>query len=134
MLNFTKGLAFIARPCALANLSKNFNDFMLVSSFQTIQIASYRRKKFHQPTNWARRRGGGYDDNLTLENKEFIEELIIDKYKITDSPLKETPWKRGTYNPDGFNKRLGVLAIKLGSMPQWTKDGKKSFHNTVASY
>lgn len=25
------------------------------------------------------------------------------------------------------NKRLGVLAIKLGSVPQWTKDGKKFY-------
>lgn len=28
------------------------------------------------------------------------------------------------------NKRIGVLAIKLGSLPQWTKKGEK-FYATV---
>jgi hypothetical protein len=64
-----------------------------------MQIASYR-KNFIQPINWVKRRGGGYDDKLTIENKEFLEELIIDKYKLKDSPLKESPWKRGEFQPN----------------------------------
>jgi hypothetical protein len=69
-----------------------------------VQIASYR-KSISQPLNWVRRRGGGYDDKLTIENKEFLEELIIDKYKSIDSPLKESPWKRGKFDPNQmYNK------------------------------
>ncbi len=86
---------------------------------------------------------------MTLENKEFLEQLIIDKYKSKDSPLKESPWKRGKFESNEMyknlkinivktikqfyllnqisNKRIGVLAIKLGSMPQWTKSGKKIY-------
>jgi large subunit ribosomal protein L3 len=33
-------------------------------------------------------------------------------------------------NPIYRNKRGGLLAIKLGSFPQWTKDGKK-IHTTL---
>jgi hypothetical protein len=68
---------------------------------KSFQVASYRRRNFCQPINWARRRGGGYDDALTSENKGFLEELIIDKYKSAISPLKESPWQRGSFNPDG---------------------------------
>lgn len=53
---------------------------------------------------------------------------MLDKY--SESPLKEAPWKKGEYNENSVNKRLGLLGIKLGSLPQWTKDGKK-IHTTL---
>lgn len=53
---------------------------------------------------------------------------MLDKY--SESPLKEAPWKKGEYNINSINKRLGLIGIKLGSIPQWTKDGKK-IHTTL---
>ena len=43
------------------------------------------------------RRGGGYDENITLENQEYLNNLLIEKYSLKDSPLKDAPWKRGEY-------------------------------------
>ncbi len=71
------------------------------SSLCSFQIASYRRNNFCQPSNWVRRRGGGYDENLSAENKAFLDQVVIDKYKIAESPLKDGPWKKGAFNPDG---------------------------------
>ena len=46
------------------------------------------------------------------------------------SPLKDGPWKKGEYDADSFNKRLGLIGVKLGSIPQWTIDGHK-FYTTL---
>ena len=83
------------------------------------------------------RRGGGFDENLTSENKKFLDDLILDKYANPNSPLRSAPWKKGTFDPEGMystkkksyyrNTRLGVLAIKLGSIPQWTKSDNKVY-------
>lgn len=62
------------------------------------QKAFYRRN-FAFPRNWVDRRGGGYDENLSNENKRFLEQVILDKY-AENSPLKEAPWKRGQFNKD----------------------------------
>jgi len=92
------------------------------------QTASYRTLSIKNRTAfWANRRGGSYDENLTAENQEFLNQVIIDKYVNKDSPLKNGPWKRGEFDPNGINKRIGVLAIKLGSLPQWTKKGEKFY-------
>jgi len=96
-----------------------------------IQVANYRRTKFnHRKFYWVKRRGGGFDENISKDNQEFLDRVLIDKYADKDSPLKNAPWTRGEFNENAANKRLGVLAIKLGSVPQWTKDGKK-FHATM---
>lgn len=92
------------------------------------QTANYRRTRFdHRKHYWATRRGGGFDENITVDNQEFLNRVLVDKYSIKDSPLKDGPWKKGEFDPTGINKRLGVVAIKLGSVPQWTKDGHKFY-------
>ncbi len=50
---------------------------------------------------WVNRRGGGYDESITTENQEFLNKVLIDKYTIKDSPLKNAPWKKGEFNPNG---------------------------------
>lgn len=98
------------------------------SSCLITQTANYRRTRFnHRKLYWVNRRGGGYDESITADNQEFLNKVLIDKYSQKDSPLKNAPWKRGEFDADGVNKRLGVLAIKLGSIPQWSKDGKKFY-------
>jgi hypothetical protein len=74
--------------------SKNTDNFQ--------QVAYYRvkRGKFFKPDNWVRRRGGGYDENLSAENREFLNKVVLDQFSNADSPLKEAPWKKGEFNPD----------------------------------
>lgn len=63
------------------------------------QTASYRRNKNQTAKHWVNRRGGGVDENLTYDNKKFLDQVVIDKYS-QDSPLKLAPWKRGQFNKD----------------------------------
>jgi hypothetical protein len=63
-------------------------------------VAHFRRVKFHWPKNWVRRRGGGFDENLSADNREFLNKVLVDQFTSADSPLKESPWKKGEFNPD----------------------------------
>lgn len=66
---------------------------------------------------------------LTAENKSFLQQSVIETYKSKcASPLKEPPPVRHPWTIS--TKRTGVLAIKIGVQPQWTKEGKK-FHTTL---
>ncbi|XP_041376031.1 39S ribosomal protein L3, mitochondrial-like [Gigantopelta aegis] len=89
---------------------------------------SRSRRRCGGPPSWfVRVKPNTVDENLTTENKEFLSQVALDQYQ-TDSPLKDAPWERGTYSPR--TKRVGVLAIKIGVLPQWSKDGHK-FYTTL---
>jgi large subunit ribosomal protein L3 len=125
-----KALAFPASQRLLVT-----NSFLNVdNSFNIFQTANYRKHRIPKERhgiNWARKKGGSFDEHMTQENKEFLNEAVLDKYKYLTSPLKNGPWVKGDFNESAINKRLGVLAIKLGSIPQWTKDGKKIHTNLL---
>ena len=77
---------------------------LLKRSVNIFQTASYRKNRIpKQPhdLNWARKKGGSFDENITTENKEFLDKAVVDKYKVIDSPLKEGPWAKGEFNPNG---------------------------------
>lgn len=67
---------------------------------------------------------------LTPESKELLSEMVSDKYEevIHQSPLRDEPWQRNEWKVN--TKRTGVLAVKIGVIPQWRKDGRK-FHTTL---
>jgi large subunit ribosomal protein L3 len=69
---------------------------------------------------------------LTADNAQFLREAVIDQYedklRVVGSPLKDGPWQRNTWTPRTL--RTGVLALKIGVIPQWTKSGEK-FHTTL---
>ncbi|CAF0850676.1 unnamed protein product, partial [Brachionus calyciflorus] len=111
------------------NVTSKLNDINQKNSVSFEQIAFYRRNNFTRPFNWVKRRGGGYDENLTTDNKKFLDDVVIDKY--SNSPLKEGPWKRGEFDANSVNKRLGLIGVKLGSLPQWTKEGKKIYTTLI---
>ena len=83
----------------LKNLLNLF--YLNLSTFNIFQTANYRKTYSHR-LNWAKRRGGGFDENITNENKEFLDKAVIEKYKIVDSPLKDGPWAKGEFNPNGL--------------------------------
>ncbi|XP_073987482.1 mitochondrial ribosomal protein L3 isoform X2 [Rhodnius prolixus] len=74
-----------------------------------------------------------YPEKLTLENKEFIEEVVhdtfgppavlsgISTYKTT-SPLKTQPVEKGVWTEN--SKRCGLITRKIGCYPMWDKNGK----------
>ncbi|XP_058791599.1 large ribosomal subunit protein uL3m [Phymastichus coffea] len=69
-------------------------------------------------------------EDLTKENREFIQQVIKDKYPAPDigfgsfSPLKLPTIEPNTeWNP--AYRRVGVIAKKLGVVPMYMKDGTK---------
>jgi hypothetical protein len=66
--------------------------------YNFIACVGYRRSAHVKPLNWVRRRGGGWDENLTKENREFLDNKVIDTYTKTSSPLKEGPWQKGEWS------------------------------------
>lgn len=70
------------------------------------------------------------EDEVTKENKQFIQEVIKSKFPQPhiefgcSSPLKIQAIEPLTeWQPD--YRRTGVIAKKLGIVPMWMKNGKK---------
>lgn len=78
---------------ALRHVNKNRNAYKHAKY-------AHRDPHIHQKPTYVNRRGGGYDEDLTPENRKFLEETLVDKFKLAESPLKEGPWKRGEFNPN----------------------------------
>ncbi|KAK7481659.1 hypothetical protein BaRGS_00027032 [Batillaria attramentaria] len=68
------------------------------------------------------------DVGLTQENEQFVKQVIHDTFRQKDSPLRDEPWQRGEYHKN--TRRCGVLALKIGVLPQWTQEGHK-FYTTL---
>ncbi|XP_055076443.2 large ribosomal subunit protein uL3m isoform X2 [Misgurnus anguillicaudatus] len=74
----------------------------------------------HQTDTW-------WDEHLTEDNASFLKKTIGEEYRqqVTDklNPLKDEPWPRHEW-VEG-SRRVGLVAIKLGMMPVWTKSGER---------
>lgn len=91
----------------------------VLTCYQTVRY----RKRSNVPPSWHVKQWSQVEnEGLTEENREFVQEMVLDQYKtVQGSPLQEEPWPRHNF---GYKtKRCGVLAIKLGTLPQWTKKG-----------
>ncbi|XP_030062324.1 large ribosomal subunit protein uL3m [Microcaecilia unicolor] len=68
-----------------------------------------------------------WDEHLSEENKQFLKQLTADEYRAQIAsklcPLKDEPWPRYPWEPG--SRRVGLIAVKLGMMPLWTKTGDK---------
>lgn len=69
-----------------------------------------------------------YDERLTEENKQFLGEVIQDKYGTKLSPLKIDPIepsiKIDNWQKNGI-RRTGLIAKKIGVYPMWLKNGNR---------
>lgn len=70
---------------------------------------------------------------MTQENREFIKEIVHDKYGPpaiisgistyqVNSPLKEAPLSKGVWQPR--SRRTGLIGRKIGICPIWDNNGK----------
>ncbi|XP_062846290.1 39S ribosomal protein L3, mitochondrial isoform X2 [Trichomycterus rosablanca] len=68
-----------------------------------------------------------WDEHLTEDNAGFIKKEVAKEYneltKAKLNPLKDEPWPRPEWVEQ--SKRVGLVAIKLGMMPVWTKSGER---------
>ncbi|XP_010789957.1 large ribosomal subunit protein uL3m, partial [Notothenia coriiceps] len=68
-----------------------------------------------------------FDEHLTEDNQEFMRKTIAEEYRSQTAeklnPLKDEPWQRHDW-AEG-SRRVGLVAVKLGMAPIWTKAGEK---------
>ncbi|KAJ8679821.1 hypothetical protein QAD02_015608 [Eretmocerus hayati] len=68
-------------------------------------------------------------EHLTPENREFIKEVIKDKYARPDIYGKPSPLSLSVIEPNLEWKpnytRVGLIARKIGVVPMWLKNGQK---------
>ncbi|CAI9722274.1 ribosomal L3, mitochondrial-like [Octopus vulgaris] len=93
------------------------------------QQTRHLRKRSHNIPAWRVKQYEQHvEDDISVESEKFIKTAIHDHYKsVIKSPLKEAPWERGTWTQWPKTLRTGVLALKLGVLPQWTKKGEKIY-------
>ncbi len=60
-----------------------------------------------------------------------MQEVVYETYTNKESPLKDGPWKRGEFTTNPETIRTGVLGLKLGTLPQWNKKGRKFYVTLV---
>ncbi|XP_008935932.1 PREDICTED: 39S ribosomal protein L3, mitochondrial-like, partial [Merops nubicus] len=68
-----------------------------------------------------------WHEHLSEENLEFLKKRADEEYRAQTAsklcPLKDEPWPLNAWTPGSV--RVGVVAVKLGMMPMWTKAGEK---------
>ncbi|KAJ8268292.1 hypothetical protein COCON_G00134640 [Conger conger] len=68
-----------------------------------------------------------WDEHLSEENSSFLRELIPEEYNSQTAsklnPLKDEPWPRHQWEKG--SSRVGLVALKLGMMPIWTKSAER---------
>ncbi|OXB83285.1 UNVERIFIED_CONTAM: hypothetical protein H355_002037 [Colinus virginianus] len=68
-----------------------------------------------------------WHEHLSEENFGFLKKELAEEHRAQTAsklcPLKDEPWPLNEWKPDSV--RVGVVAVKLGMMPIWTKSGEK---------
>lgn len=98
---------------------------------QVQSVREIRRSCYRRPWHTVRTLSPYWKKKeLTAENEEFLQQTVLDRYKekVGESPLKDGPWERNEWTTR--TSRCGVLAVKIGVIPQWTKAGEK-FYTTL---
>ncbi|XP_064611206.1 large ribosomal subunit protein uL3m-like [Liolophura sinensis] len=125
----SQGLVFLrSANCGLDKglLNRKANNFP--RALGNHQITRGRKRSTRHPSWFVPQQPSETDEDLTAENQEYISELVQARYAQQKSPLKDGPWERGVWTRS--TRRTGVLALKIGVLPQWTKEGHK-FYTTL---
>lgn len=92
-----------------------------------VLLAKTRKRLKRYPFFWLQDKYRAfYDENLTPANEEFFQQFLKQKYTLQNgtSPLKKEPWSLDEHFDEG-TARVGLIARKLGTFPQWTDKGKR---------
>ncbi|XP_011505845.1 PREDICTED: 39S ribosomal protein L3, mitochondrial [Ceratosolen solmsi marchali] len=122
----------ILKVCVGQQAVRNF----LKPTLETFTITSRGKKLLNPPPRkrlspWLIKQNRvQHRDDLTPENKEFIQQVIKDKYAPSNNDIERfSPLKLDTIEPitewQPHYRRVGVIAKKIGIVPLWLKNGKK---------
>lgn len=68
-----------------------------------------------------------FEEHLTEENQDYMRKIMAEEYRKQTKeklfPLKDEPWPRQEWTEG--SRRVGLVAVKLGMVPIWTKSGEK---------
>ncbi|KAA8585941.1 hypothetical protein FQN60_007510 [Etheostoma spectabile] len=68
-----------------------------------------------------------FDEHLTEDNQEYMRKSMAEEYRRQTAdklnPLKDEPWQRHEWTEG--SRRVGLVAVKLGMAPIWTKMGER---------
>nr|XP_008110976.1 PREDICTED: 39S ribosomal protein L3, mitochondrial [Anolis carolinensis] len=68
-----------------------------------------------------------WDEHLSEENFKLLKTFVKEEDQAQTAsklcPLKDEPWPLQPWQPG--SRRVGIIAVKLGMMPLWTKKGEK---------
>ncbi|XP_041822949.1 39S ribosomal protein L3, mitochondrial [Melanotaenia boesemani] len=67
------------------------------------------------------------DEHLTEDNQKYMRNITAEEYRTQTAeklnPLKDEPWPRHEWTEG--SRRVGLVAVKLGMAPIWTKTGER---------
>jgi len=137
-------------PSSLAGLLPALPDLQLAEGRRhsnmkkgsSARIGRPRKTRTMRHKEWWVRRNTphfDYDQSLTKENQNFLQDALREDYKgvqsgdgedlqngpMTSSPLKDAPWQPQSWVEGMGTRRCGVLGLKIGVVPQWQSDGKR---------
>jgi len=147
-LHYSRSTSLVAAATGHASpLLTAINDYQLAESKRWRKHAGssarhgrpWKTRSMRLKEWWVRRKTPFYDhdSNLTLENKDFIQDTLREDYQgaalsedgiesTAVSPLKDAPWEPQPWSQEGIGtRRCGVLALKIGVVPQWLNDGTR---------
>ncbi|XP_029976017.1 large ribosomal subunit protein uL3m [Salarias fasciatus] len=68
-----------------------------------------------------------FEEHLTEDNQEYMRKTMAEEYRRQTAeklnPLKDEPWERHEWTEG--SRRVGLVAVKLGMAPVWTKTGER---------
>ncbi|CAL8294069.1 unnamed protein product [Merluccius merluccius] len=68
-----------------------------------------------------------FEEHLTEDNQKYMKKSISEEYRRQTAeklnPLKDEPWPRHEWTEG--SRRVGLVAVKLGMVPVWTKSGER---------
>ncbi|XP_051245792.1 39S ribosomal protein L3, mitochondrial [Dicentrarchus labrax] len=68
-----------------------------------------------------------FEEHLTEDNQEYMRKIMAEEYRTQTAeklnPLKDEPWQRHEWTEG--SRRVGLVAVKLGMAPIWTKTGER---------
>lgn len=124
----TLRVALCQLHCRLSGISLNKFGFLgAISNYQQIRTKKQNRAQYILQPDWfVNKKAREQDEGLTSDNEAFVRQVIQESF-VQQGVMKPDieNWPRQPYEKN--TRRCGVLGVKIGVIPQWTKDGEKFY-------